>query len=262
MDRLKRADEQSRTQRETSQAAVAQREEQRFEQEKVLESLRAESEGLQARAQAINEEHSMLRAGLAGIEERQRSERNAVGRIEAQIRQIQARRDELARLIESMGTERARLLGDNVELDKRAAQLTEETAVVVAEVEKLQAAEAEGRAALAALDESLRTLRSESQSAQERRSAIELELVKKQGDLKHLDENSRKDLNLGASEIQFEGEIDEAGVLEAEEQSNTVRSRIEALGPVNSQALEEFQEATQRYEFLNTPASGSTGLHP
>ena len=30
------------------------------------------------------------------------------------------------------------------------------------------------------------------------------------------------------------------------------QSRIEALGPVNSQALEEFQEASERYEFLNT----------
>jgi chromosome segregation protein len=31
-----------------------------------------------------------------------------------------------------------------------------------------------------------------------------------------------------------------------------VRARIEALGPVNTQALEEFQEASQRYDFLNT----------
>jgi chromosome segregation protein len=31
-----------------------------------------------------------------------------------------------------------------------------------------------------------------------------------------------------------------------------VRSRIEALGPVNPQALEEYQEAQQRYDFLNT----------
>ncbi len=41
-------------------------------------------------------------------------------------------------------------------------------------------------------------------------------------------------------------------MLEAEEQSATVRNRIEALGAVNPQALEEFEEASQRYEFLNT----------
>ena len=31
-----------------------------------------------------------------------------------------------------------------------------------------------------------------------------------------------------------------------------MRNRIEALGPVNPQALEEYQEARQRYDFLNT----------
>ena len=39
---------------------------------------------------------------------------------------------------------------------------------------------------------------------------------------------------------------------EAEQRYQEVRARIEALGPVNPQALEEFQEAQQRYDFLNT----------
>jgi chromosome segregation protein len=37
-----------------------------------------------------------------------------------------------------------------------------------------------------------------------------------------------------------------------ETRSQEIRARIEALGPVNPQALEEFQEAQQRYDFLNT----------
>lgn len=252
LERLQRADEQSRERREQSQAAVAEREAQRFEQEKILESMRAEIEGLQARVHSLNEEHSNLRSELAGIEERQRAERGATARLESQIRHISNRREELARDLERMGAERNRLLGDNVGLDARAAQLAEETATATAQVERLHAEEVEGRASLAGLEESLRALRGDSQVAQERRGGIELELVKKQSDLKHLDEGSRKDLGIAPSEIQLEGELDEAGVLEAEEQSTAVRARIEALGPVNPQALEEYQEATHRYEFLNT----------
>ena len=111
-----------------------------------------------------------------------------------------------------------------------------------------------GRAALAALEESLKTLRIEAQAAQERRAELELELVKKQGDLKYLDETSRKELNAAASEVASGEEtmLDEAGVAEAEARYQEVRARIEALGPVNPQALEEFQEAQQRYDFLNT----------
>jgi chromosome segregation protein len=72
--------------------------------------------------------------------------------------------------------------------------------------------------------------------------------------LKYLDETSRKELGIGASEVASseEVELDESGVAEIEARYQEVRAKIEALGPVNTQALEEFQEASQRYEFLNT----------
>jgi chromosome segregation protein len=155
--------------------------------------------------------------------------------------------------LERLGVERARLLADNIELDQRASRLAEETAAATAEVDRLAVQETEGRTALAALEESLRALRVEVRTAQDRRADIELELVKKQSDLKHLDETSRKELSIGASEVaqpeEGEGEVD---VAEAEQRYMEVRNKIEALGPVNPQALEEFQEAQQRYDFLNT----------
>jgi chromosome segregation protein len=258
LERLSREDERSRQQREQSQAAVAQREQERFDQEKTLELARGEYEGLQTHAHAIGEEHALVRAELAGLEERLRGEKSAAGRIEAHIQQMVARREELERELERMGVERARLLADNIELDQKAAQLAGETASATAWVENLAAAETAGRASLAALDESLRSLRADAQSAQERRGAIEVELVRKQGDLRYLDETSRRDLNVSAPELAAElaateeTPLDEAGVAEAETRSHEIRARIEALGPVNPQALEEFQEAQHRYDFLNT----------
>ena len=135
--------------------------------------------------------------------------------------------------------------------------MLEHTSEAAARVELLTAQETGGRAALAALDEALKSLRIEAQAAQEQRSQIELELVRKQAELKYLDETSRKELNTAASEIaaaqEPEAERDEpVNVEEAEQRYQEVRARIEALGPVNPQALEEFQEAQQRYDFLNT----------
>jgi len=254
LERLSREDERSRQQREHSQAAVAQREQERFDQEKALELARGEYEGLQTHAHSVGEEHAHLRAELAGLDERLRGEKSAAARIEAHIQQMVARRDELERELERMGVERARLLADNIELDQRAGQLANDTASAVAWVDNLAAAETAGRASLAALDEALRALRADAQSAQERRSAIEVELVRKQGDLRYLDETSRRDLNMSAAELAVTEEtaLDEAGVTEVETRSQEIRARIEALGPVNPQALEEFQEAQQRYDFLNT----------
>jgi chromosome segregation protein len=264
LERLAREDERSRAQREQSQAQVAEKEQARFDQEKLLEAARGEFERLQTHAHGIGEEHAALRAGLAGLEERSRSEKASASRLENQVRQLIARREELARELERMGIERARLLGDNIELDQRAAELAQQTTEATAAVETLATQETEGRAALAALDDSLKTLRIEAQASQEKRSEIELELVKKQAELKYLDETSRKELNAAASEIAAEiaaevaatgtsEEVPEvASVEESEQRYQDVRARIEALGPVNTQALEEYQEAQQRYDFLNT----------
>ncbi len=254
LERLAREDQRARAQREQNQGLVGEKEQARFDQEMALEEARGEFLRLQAHAQTIGEEHAALRADLAGREERLRSEKAAAQRLEAQIRQLAARRAELARDLERMGVERARLLADNIELDQRAARLAGETAAAASEVEQLAAEAANGRVSLTGLEESLKALRIEAQAAQERRGEIELQLVKKQGDLKYLDETSRKELNTAAHEVASTetASLDEAGVAEAETRYQEVRARIEALGPVNPQALEEFQEAQQRYDFLNT----------
>jgi chromosome segregation protein len=73
--------------------------------------------------------------------------------------------------------------------------------------------------------------------------------------MKFLDDMSRRDLNMSASDAAASSEeaaLDADALAETEEKCNEVRARIEALGPVNQQALEEFQEAAQRYDFLNT----------
>ena len=262
LERLARQDEQARAQREQNQTLAAEKEQARFDQEKAVEIARGDFDGLQAQVHAIGEAYSVLRAELAGLEERARSEKSAAGRLEAQLHQLAARREQLSRDLERMGVERARLLADNIELDQRAQQLQEHTAEASARVDLLTAQEAGGREALASLDESLKTLRNDAQAAQEQRSQIELELVRKQSELKYLDETSRKELSAAASEIaaMLDAEIAGADLAEdaarnadeAEQRYQEIRARIEALGPVNPQALEEYREAQQRYEFLNT----------
>jgi len=253
LERLGREDQRSRAQREQSQALVAHKEQARLDQEQSLEAARAAFEQLQASVHRIAEEHAALRAELAGLDERARSERSSVARLEAQLRQLAARRQDLARDLERMSVDRARLLSDNIDLDKRAGELAGQSAEAAAAVERLSSEEAEQRAALAALEESLKALRVEMQAAREKRGEIELELVKKQAELKYLDETSRKELNLGAAEVASAGDpVDEGAAAEAEQRYQETRAKIDALGPVNPQALEEFQEAQQRYEFLNT----------
>jgi chromosome segregation protein len=121
-------------------------------------------------------------------------------------------------------------------------------------VEQWLARENEIRAQLAATDERLRRLRTELQATQEKRSEIEMELVRRRAELGFVEETCRKDLGVAIQEVAASEETAPSGeeLAEVEAGYQDLRARIEALGPVNAQALEEYEETRQRYEFLNT----------
>jgi chromosome segregation protein len=156
--------------------------------------------------------------------------------------------------MERFGVERARLLNDNIELDQRATALAAEIESAKAAVAELARNEEEVRTQLAAVEETLRALRLEAASLGEKRQQAELELVRRQSDLAHLEETCQKELSLAVAELaaQQATVLDEIQLAEAEEKYNEVRRKIEALGPVNPDALQEYEESQQRYDFLNT----------
>ena len=242
-----------RQQREGNLRQVEEREQARRAQEEALAAARAEIEKAQAEVARASEEHSALRAELAGLDERRRAEKAAQARLEAQWKEVSNRKREITAEIERLGVERARLLADNIELDRRAGSLIEEIGTVEAAVERLAEAETAERESVAAIDEQLKQLRVQVQTAHDKRAQIEVELVKRQADLKYLEETSRKELNAAVGELAAQQETipDEQAMAEAEQAYQEIMARIEALGPVNPQALEEYKEAQQRYDFLN-----------
>jgi chromosome segregation protein len=177
-----------------------------------------------------------------------------MARIESQLTELTARGQEVARDLEQLGLERARLLASNIELDERAAVLSEEHSQAALEADRLAGEEVRLRAELAAIEETLKQLRLDVQQAQESRSHIEVELVKRQTELKFLDESSRKELGIPVEELAGDEETvpDADGLAEIEGRYEEIRRRIEALGPVNPEALAEYRLAHERYEFLNT----------
>jgi len=252
LERLRRDAEKSTEQRERNRAAVEEKERLRAEREANLENERQELEKLEARFTGVGEEHAATRAGLAGLEERHRGERTAMARLEQQFHEITDRRKSIAAEIERLGEQRARLLASNIELDQTAMQLAEQITVLETEVNDLAARDSAMRETLRTDEEELKVLRASVQEIHEQRSQIELDLVRKQEQLKYLDESSRKELGCPVEEL---GSADDPipepeAIAEAEQSANDLRNRIESLGPVNAAAMEEFQEAQQRHDFL------------
>ena len=253
LERLRRDSEKSAEQRERNRAAVEEKERLRGEREAALEAERQELEKLEGQAATIGEEHAATRAELAGLEERHRGERAAMARLEQQFRETTNRRNAIAPEIERLGEARARLLANNIELDQKAAVLAEQITTLEALVNEMASQEAAMREALRAGEEELKLLRAAVQEGHEKRTQIEVELVRKQAELKFLDETSRKELNCPIAELSAGDEAvpDGDAIAEAEQEANEVRNRIEGLGAVNPAAMEEYQEAQQRQEFLS-----------
>jgi chromosome segregation protein len=253
LERLRRDAAKSAGQREQNRAAVSEKEQLRAASEQALEAERQELEKLEAEAVTVGEEHATVRAALAGLEERHRAERTAMARLEQQFRDTNGRRNAIAPEIERLGEQRARLLADNIELDRRGALLTEQIGTLETRVNQLACEEAAMREALRAGEEELKVLRAGVQESHEKRGQIEVDLVRKQAELKYLDETSRKELNCPVEELSASDDPvpDADAIAEAEQTANEVRQRIESLGPVNAAAMEEYQEAHQRQEFLS-----------
>jgi chromosome segregation protein len=184
-----------------------------------------------------------------------------------------ARRQEVGREIERLGEHRARLLAENIELDKKSGTLAEAILEVEAAVVRLSSEEAEGRSALQVADEALKVLRSSIEALHNRRSEVEVDLVRRQSELKYLDDTSRKELGCPVTDLVprlpssdpeeavCEGQpsdtppcelLDGEALDVAELSYKEVKAKIESLGPINPEALAEFEDAQQRHDFLTS----------
>ncbi|MFN0165744.1 MAG: chromosome segregation protein SMC [Bryobacteraceae bacterium] len=265
LERLRQEKERSTTERHKNHLLLEEKEQLRGKQEGELETARQQLEEFEAEFARAQEEHAVVRVRLAGLEERLRAERLSQGRLDAQWKEGTQRRQYLVREMERLGVDRARLLADNIELDRRIATLSEEALETECEVTRMAAGETETRANLTAAEEAIKLIRGQVDEVRERRTQLEVALVQLRADLKYLDETSRKELGVAVADLlaqvtqpeSAEGEAPvpfelTAELLEEAEQSHQeIKGRIESMGPVNPQALEEFQETQQRFDFLN-----------
>ena len=253
LDRMARDRVQLDTNLTSDRQVLEERESVRAVEESALEAARGTLYGLQEEVAQLTEEHATRRAELAGIEERRRSLSNSRMRLENQLRDLVNRRAHLTSETERLDQEKAQLLSNNSELEARSGELKismEQTEVAVG---SLAARETETRSALAGAEEELKTLRGAAQAFQEQRSDRQVALARAESELKHLEETCAQELNTTLPELAraMENLPAEFDLLDLEQKQAEVLRKIEALGPVNATALEEFEEAQQRQEFLS-----------
>jgi chromosome segregation protein len=213
-----------------------------------LEELRAQREQLQQSAAAAA-------ADLAGLEERRR---NAQANFEQTTRLYNGQNQRIQQLdqqLASAGAEKLRREEETAALAVQHTELSELRANAVAEGARLTAEAAELRTAMADLDTRLRTLRHETEALREQRAGLTARAAKLASDIEHIEATCLNDLAVEAITLREDAtivRIEGDQLHTEEEESRALKQRLEAMGPVNMMALEEYNETTQRHSFLET----------
>ncbi len=213
--------------------------------EKIL-SLRISREELQAAASAAA-------AALAGLEERRRNASANFEQTDRLFRSQSQRIEQLESQLANAATERQRREEETAELSLKHTELTETRAQSIARMESLSTEAAALRVAMFELDTRLRALRLDTEALREQRATFSARAAKLTSDLEHIEATCLNDLSVDATTLREDTSIEriEAEALASEDEAaRSLKQRLEAMGPVNMMALEEFHETSERHGFL------------
>jgi chromosome segregation protein len=218
------------------------------EQQQGLSEMRQNRELLQQEAARVTAE-------LAGLEERRRGADAAYQRIERLHADLEKRALTIEQQRVAAEAERDQRSGENENLQVRQIELQATREQAVAEAKAAATEAAALREQLAATEAQLKALRAATDGFRETRSHLSSMAAKLVSDLEHLEATCLNDLNVEAVALRAEEGIaylEGEELTAAEEESRGMKQRLEAMGPVNMMALDEYKETAERHTFLET----------
>jgi chromosome segregation protein len=214
---------------------------------------------LRSQRDAAAETTSQRAARVATLEERHRSATTLLQRIETLVAEMRERVGAFESQMESASAEIAQRQNENVQLAEQSVQFEAERNAGEAREGLLQLESEQVRARLAEIDELLRNTRQQLDLARDRRGELSATAAKLQSDLQHLADTCLNELGIERAVLMAEAVSDKpiplvtGDELAAEDQAHReMRARLDAMGPVNMMALEEYKETAERHQFLAT----------
>jgi len=211
----------------------------------MLATLRRDFHVLQEQVVARREE-------LAAMAERLASAESVEQRLSAEIAQSQERITALRQQHATLVAERAEIESSCELLARQAEDLGREKTRLADHKAALESEWTGARSRAGQLDESLRGRRQSLDELRAERSQRQIEKARNDSDRDYLRQTCVSELNQQPEELiaQEPQLLVGEGLASAETNYNEMKARVEAMGPVNMMALEEFQECEQREGFL------------
>jgi chromosome segregation protein len=248
--------------RRTAEDAIAGRQAELAAAEEKRSALEAEAAQAQESLAGLREARdtaarlaSEMLARVAGVEERKRAASAALARLESQVTDMAARLEQLDNQRQMAAAEKAQREIENLEIAEHLVSLAAAREQGEGRERELLAESEQVRARIAEMDGQLHVARQEMDAVRDRRGDVAAQAAKLESDQQYMAETAVNELGVSAdalladeSVVRISGEE-----LAAEDTSyHELRAKLDAMGPVNMMALEEYQEARQRHEFLDT----------
>jgi len=237
------------------QSEIAALEEHRIQLEQQIAAAHESLAALRQRREESAQTTSQHAARVATLEERHRSAATVLERIESLFSEMGERVHALASQIESAAAEKLQREAENEQLAQHADDLEAERNAAQTREGLLQFETEQLRARLAEIDELLRNSRLLLDQARDRRGELSAAAAKLESDAQYMSETCINELGFERASLMADTTLTPVtgDELATEDQLyREMRAKLEAMGPVNMMALEEYKEIAERHAFLET----------
>jgi len=234
---------------------IAKQESRRVELEALTASAQDSLASLKASRDQAAAVSSQMATRVAALEERRIAAEASLQRIQNMVSEISGRIANLQTQVAASAAEKLQRETENIELVARVEALAQESQLLNARRAELQQEAEQLRSGLAEMEATLKLLRSELDAARDRRGELAASSAKLRSDAEYMAQNCRNELGIGREELLADSMIARVeGETLAQEDAlyHEMRQRLDAMGPVNMMALEEYKETAERHAFLET----------
>ena len=207
---------------------------------------------LRQRIAAQQEELSARRAEMATLAERLSSAESLAASLAEDQREQREREASLRQQLAALESEQKQLESQTTEQQGQAERLRGEKARLEARRTQLEQEWEQSRVRTVEVEDALRAARQKLGDLREERGRHEIERARNDADRDHLRQTCLEELNAHPEDLiaQQPDLISGDALIAAETNYREMKARMEAMGPVNMMALEEFNECEQRHTFL------------
>ena len=265
--RLERRLSELEGQKSRNREAQAQKQAQIAQKQNEAEAIRSELEAAETamqqlaqqmaearqRRDATQQEAARATAELAGLEERRRNAESTYQRIDRVFADLERRRLQLEQQQAATVAEREQRSRENETLSVNETELRARKEAALEEARNAATEMTALRAQLVEMEQALKTDRAQMEALREQRSGLGTQQAKLKSDLEYVETNSLHELGVEANALRMEeglARLEEDALIAEEEVCRELRQKLEAMGPVNMMALEEYKETAERHGFL------------